>query len=35
MLDEGLMDEKHLDEVLSPEKMTRAGLPGHDHSQES
>jgi aspartate ammonia-lyase len=35
VLEEGLMDEKHLDEVLSPEKMTRAGIPGHDHRQKS
>jgi aspartate ammonia-lyase len=34
VLDEGLMDENHLDEVLSPEKMTRAGIPEHEHSQE-
>jgi len=35
VLEEGLMDEKHLDEVLSPEKMTRAGIPGHEHRQKS
>ena len=31
VLEEGLMDEKQLDEVLSPERMTRAGIPGHEH----
>ncbi|MHA2141960.1 MAG: aspartate ammonia-lyase [Candidatus Thorarchaeota archaeon] len=31
VLEEGLMDEKELDDVLSPEKMTRAGIPGHEH----
>jgi aspartate ammonia-lyase len=35
VLEEGLMEEEQLDEVLSPEKMTRAGIPGHEHSRKS
>lgn len=31
VLDEGIMDEKWLDLVLSPERMTKAGVPGHEH----
>ena len=34
VLEEGLMDESWLDIVLSPERMTRAGSPGHDHSKK-
>ena len=33
VLEEGLLDEKQLDELLSPEKMTRAGIFGHQHGQ--
>jgi aspartate ammonia-lyase len=35
VLAEGLMDEQQLNEVLSLEKMTRAGIPGHGHSRKS
>ncbi len=35
VLEEGLMDESWLDIVLSPERMTRAGNPSHDHSKKS
>ena len=35
VLEEGLMEEEQLDEVLSPEKMTRAGIPGREHSRKS
>ncbi|MFX0054405.1 MAG: aspartate ammonia-lyase [Promethearchaeota archaeon] len=35
VLEEGLMDEEQLDELLSPERMTRAGIPGHEHSRKS
>jgi aspartate ammonia-lyase len=31
ILEEGLLDDQFLDVLLSPERMTRAGLPGHDH----
>ncbi|MBD3406952.1 MAG: aspartate ammonia-lyase [Candidatus Lokiarchaeota archaeon] len=31
VLDEGMMDEKWLDLVLSPERMTQPGVPGHEH----
>ena len=35
VLEEGLMDESWLDIVLSPERMTQAGNPSHDHSKKS
>ncbi|MFW9844813.1 MAG: aspartate ammonia-lyase, partial [Candidatus Thorarchaeota archaeon] len=35
VLEEGLMDEDWLDLVLSPKRMTRAGILGHDHSKKS
>lgn len=31
VLEEGLLDAAQLDEILSPEKMTRAGILGHKH----
>ncbi|MHA2359514.1 MAG: aspartate ammonia-lyase [Candidatus Thorarchaeota archaeon] len=31
VLEEGLLDAKQLDEILSPERMTRAGILGHEH----
>ena len=31
ILEEGLLDAAQLDEILSPEKMTRAGILGHKH----
>ncbi len=34
VLEEGLMDESWLDLMLSPERMTRAGNLGHDHSKK-
>lgn len=35
VLEEGLMDEDWLDLVLSPKRMTQAGILGHDHSKRS
>ena len=35
VLEEGLMDEDWLDVVLSPKRMTQAGIIGHDHSKKS
>ncbi|MGY5878870.1 MAG: aspartate ammonia-lyase [Candidatus Thorarchaeota archaeon] len=35
VLEEGLMDEAWLDIVLSPKRMTQAGILGHDHSKKS
>ena len=31
ILEEGLLDAEWLDVILSPERMTQAGLPGHEH----
>ena len=33
VLERGLMDEKQLDRVLSPELMTRPGVPGRDETR--
>ncbi|MGY5873069.1 MAG: aspartate ammonia-lyase [Candidatus Thorarchaeota archaeon] len=35
VLEEGLMDEDWLDLLLSPKRMTQAGILGHDHSNKS
>lgn len=35
VLEEGLMDEDWLDIILSPKRMTQAGILGHDHSKQS
>ncbi|MGY5876096.1 MAG: aspartate ammonia-lyase [Candidatus Thorarchaeota archaeon] len=32
VLEEGLLDEEALDRILSPERMTRPGIPGHKHA---
>ncbi|MFW9849241.1 MAG: lyase family protein, partial [Candidatus Thorarchaeota archaeon] len=32
VLEEGLIEEEELDKLLSPERMTRSGIYGHDHS---
>jgi aspartate ammonia-lyase len=34
VLEEGLINEELLDELLSPERMTRSGIPDHDHSKQ-
>ncbi len=33
ILEEGLLDAEWLDVILSPERMTQAGSPGHDHKK--
>lgn len=33
VLEEGLLDAEQLDEILSPERMTRAGILGHKHGK--
>jgi aspartate ammonia-lyase len=33
ILEEGLLDEQWLDTILSPERMTRAGILGHGHEE--
>ncbi|MHA2024331.1 MAG: aspartate ammonia-lyase [Candidatus Thorarchaeota archaeon] len=33
VLEKGLLDEEQLDEILSPEKMTTAGIHGHEHGE--
>ncbi|MCK5239445.1 MAG: aspartate ammonia-lyase [Candidatus Thorarchaeota archaeon] len=35
VLEEGLIEEEELDKLLAPERMTKAGLYGHDHSSVS
>ena len=35
VLEEGLLDEEALDRILSPERMTRPGIPGHKHGNEN
>ena len=35
VLEEGLMDEDWLDLVLSPKRMTQAGILGHEHSKKT
>jgi aspartate ammonia-lyase len=35
VLEEGLMDEDWLDLLLSPKRMTQAGILGHNHSKKS
>ena len=32
VLEKGLLSENELDEILSPERMTRAGVAGHRHA---
>jgi len=34
VLEEGIMDEDWLDFLLSPKRMTQAGIPGHDHPEK-
>jgi len=34
VLEEGIMDESWLDIMLSPERMTKAGSLGHEHSKK-
>ena len=33
VLEEGLLDAEWLDVLLSPERMTQAGMPGHEHKE--
>jgi len=34
VLEEGIMDEDWLDFLLSPKRMTQAGIPDHDHPEK-
>ncbi len=35
VLEEGFLEAEQLDEILSPKRMTSAGIPGHEHEKAS